>query len=190
METEDGCRFCRVILPDGSMTVVYVMPGQTIKTVMSNLCDKCSLSFSDIDVFLVGSEKSLDLREDSATLQDKEVMFEKRTLFRLDLATGKSIGVKARPHHSIRNVLKPVLRKHGVRLNEVCVQMHSPVGIVDINLDAKVSTIDSQHIVTDHREEESVTHVQKSRRRSSFFGFISGRRESTKTERTLLESDF
>lgn len=50
-------KFCRVILPDGSTTVVCTKPGQNIRTVLGRLCEKRGLSIAAVDVFLLGSDK-------------------------------------------------------------------------------------------------------------------------------------
>jgi regulator of G-protein signaling len=65
----------------------------------------------------------LDLGEDISTLGSKEVMIEKRVLFRMDLPHRKSIGVKAKPNRTIRDVFKPILNKYGYKLDGIIVQM-------------------------------------------------------------------
>ncbi|XP_060064951.1 regulator of G-protein signaling loco-like isoform X2 [Ylistrum balloti] len=150
-ETEDNFKFCRVILPDGSTTVVCAKPGQRIRSVLGKLCDKRSLSIAAVDVFLLGSDKPLDLAEDISTLGSREVMIERRVLFRMDLPNRKSIGVKAKPNRSIRDVFKPILNKYGFKLDNICVQLSGQPGMVDI--DAQVSTIDNQRVLIKHQEE-------------------------------------
>ena len=54
---ENNYKFCRVIMPDGSTTVVCARPGQSIRTVLGKLCEKRSLSIAGVDVFLLGSDK-------------------------------------------------------------------------------------------------------------------------------------
>lgn len=54
---EKNMKFCRVILPDGSTTVVCTKPGQNIRTVLGRLCEKRGLSIAAVDVFLLGSDK-------------------------------------------------------------------------------------------------------------------------------------
>lgn len=56
-ENEENLKFCRVILPDGSTTVVYAKQGQTIRHVLSALCEKRNMSVAAIDVFLLGSDR-------------------------------------------------------------------------------------------------------------------------------------
>ena len=67
----------------------------------------------------------LDLEEDISTLGSKEVVIERRVLFRLDLPNHKSIGVKAKPNRSIRDVFKPILNKYGHRIDSCGVQLVS-----------------------------------------------------------------
>lgn len=56
-EEPEQPRFCRVIMPDGSTTVVGTRQGQTINYVLGKLCEKRGLSVASVDVFLLGSEK-------------------------------------------------------------------------------------------------------------------------------------
>jgi regulator of G-protein signaling len=69
------------------------------------------------------SSQPLDLEEDISTLGSKEVVIERRVLFRLDLPNHKSIGVKAKPNRSIRDVFKPILNKYGHRIDNCGVQL-------------------------------------------------------------------
>jgi len=56
-EETDQPRFCRVIMPDGSTTVVGTKQGQTINYILGKLCEKRGLSIATVDVFLLGSDK-------------------------------------------------------------------------------------------------------------------------------------
>lgn len=65
----------------------------------------------------------LDLGEDISSLGSKEVMIERRVLFRMDLPHRKSIGVKAKPNRTVRDVFKPILNKYGFKLDNITVQL-------------------------------------------------------------------
>ena len=56
-EEPEQPRFCRVIMPDGSTTVVGAKQGQTINYVLGKMLDKRGLSIASVDVFLLGSDK-------------------------------------------------------------------------------------------------------------------------------------
>ncbi|XP_061194561.1 regulator of G-protein signaling 12-like isoform X2 [Saccostrea echinata] len=178
---EKNMKFCRVILPDGSTTVVCTKPGQNIRTVLGRLCEKRSLSIAAVDVFQLGSDKPLDLGEDISTLGSKEVMIERRVLFRMDLPHRKSIGVKAKPNRTVRDVFKPILNKYGFKLDNITVQLSGQTGYVDI--DEQVSTIDNQRVVIstiensgsqdlDSREKEALKGTAEDRPSLGLFGLL------------------
>ena len=50
-------KFCRMILPDGSTTVVYAKSGQTIRSVLHKQCERRNMQMSAMEVFHVGSDK-------------------------------------------------------------------------------------------------------------------------------------
>ncbi|KAH9503248.1 hypothetical protein Btru_068556 [Bulinus truncatus] len=143
--SETHFKFCRIVMPDGSTTVVCAKPGQTSRSVLSKLCEKRSLSIASVDVFLLGSDKPLDLNEDISTLGSKEIVIERRVLFRLDLPNGKSIGVKAKPNRSIRDVFKPILTKYGYNIDSIGVHLVGLHELLDLNM--SVSDLDNQRAV-------------------------------------------
>ncbi|CAG5131037.1 unnamed protein product [Candidula unifasciata] len=142
---ESQVKFCRVILPDGSTTVVCAKPGQTSRSVLSKLCEKRSISISNVDVFLVGTDKAVDLNDDISTLGSKEIVIERRVLFRLDLPDGKSVAAKAKPNRSIRDVLKPILTKYGYSLENISMNVTSCQEL--IGMEMPVTKLDNQRVV-------------------------------------------
>ena len=90
-----GCTLTRVIFPDKATTVVNTTTGESIRALISRLLEKRNLRLTSFDVFITKSEaKPLDLSEDCAILHCTEVKIEARVLFRLELPSHKSIGVK------------------------------------------------------------------------------------------------
>ena len=90
-----GCTLTRVIFPDKATTVVNTTTGESIRALISRLLEKRNLRLTSFDVFITKSEaKPLDLSEDCAILHCTEVKIETRVLFRLELPSHKSIGVK------------------------------------------------------------------------------------------------
>ncbi|XP_050397325.1 regulator of G-protein signaling 12 isoform X3 [Patella vulgata] len=150
-QNEGQFKFCRVIMPDGSTTVVCAKPGQTTRSVLGKLCEKRSLSIASVDVFLLGCDKPLDLSEDISLLGSKEVIIERRVLFRMDLPNKKSIGVKAKPNRTIRDVFKPILNKYGYRVDQVGVQLSGGSDFLD--LEVLVSEVDNQRIIIISKED-------------------------------------
>ena len=92
-----GCTLTRVIFPDKATTVVSTNTGESIRALISRLLEKRNLRLTSFDVFSTGSGAGpLDLSEDCNILHCTEVRIEARVLFRLELPSHKSIGVKVR----------------------------------------------------------------------------------------------
>ncbi len=77
--------YFRFILPDKATTVVTPTSGETIRSLISKLLEKRGLKFTSFDAFLLGSDKPLDLSEDSVSLASAEVRVEPRVLFSVEL---------------------------------------------------------------------------------------------------------
>lgn len=142
---EDSCTLTRVILPDKSTTVIQPRPGDTIRAMISRLLDKRGLRFTSFDVFVNDQLKPLDLSEDGQILHSTEVRVEPRVLFRLELPSKKSIGVKAKPAKVIRDVLEPILLQYGWHLEDMIVKRDFDGH--DVNLEETVSAIDNSRLV-------------------------------------------
>ena len=90
-----GCTLTRVIFPDMATSVVSTNTGESIRALISRLLDKRNLKLTSFDVLFTSKDsKPLDLSEDCAILHCTEVKVEARILFRLELPSHKSIGVK------------------------------------------------------------------------------------------------
>ena len=112
--------------------------------------EKRALKYTSFDVFATdNAEKPLDLADDSTTLGCTEVRVEPRVLFRLELPSKKSIGVKAKPAKLVKDVLGPILSQYGWNLDMMLVrregdvtQTHPPV-----DLTQTVASIDNCRLV-------------------------------------------
>ena len=106
--SQGGCTLTRVIFPDMATSVVSTNTGESIRALVSRLLDKRNLKLTSFDVFLTAKDaKPLDLSEDCAILHCSEVKVETRILFRLELPSHKSIGVKA--SHNIELNIKFIM---------------------------------------------------------------------------------
>ncbi|XP_029644744.1 regulator of G-protein signaling 12 isoform X3 [Octopus sinensis] len=170
----EDLRFCRVLLPDNSTAVVCAKSGQSIHQVLSHLFDKRNLTLESTEVFLVGSDKPLDLAEDMSILGSKEVLVERRTFFRVELPNQKIIGVKAKPNKLIYDVFRPILQKYGYKIDNISLQMTSDQGSLDLQI--PVSSINDQQVLVVPKEDllETGSMQRTSRRRSSLFGYLRG----------------
>ena len=152
---KEACSLTRFILPDRATTVVSTPSGETIRSLVSRLLDKRGLKFTSFDAFTTGNDKPLDLSEDCSTLGCSEVRVEPRVLFRLELPSKKSIGVKAKQTKLVEEVLGPILSQYGWNLAEMTVRLDrsGSQGSGSVELRASVTSIDNTRLVVTHRED-------------------------------------
>ncbi len=171
---KDGCTLARVILPDKATTVVQTRKGETIRAMVARLLEKRGLRLTSFDVFATeegstsaseASSRPLDLSEDCSTLGCTEVRVEPRVLFRLELPSGKSIGVKAKPAKVVRDVLGPILAQYGWDLAGVTVRRehHQGAARAGVDLDSTVASIDNSRLAV----KETSTALFRSRAHSA-----------------------
>ncbi|KAH0616326.1 hypothetical protein JD844_027357 [Phrynosoma platyrhinos] len=124
--TEKGKSFkcCNINLPDGSSYTMTIKAGVSIKEMLSGFCEKQGINIAAVDLFLVGGDKPLVLHQDSSILESRALRLERRTLFRLDLIPiNRSVGLKAKPTKPVTEVLRPVVAKYGLNLNNLVARL-------------------------------------------------------------------
>jgi len=152
---KESCTLTRFILPDRATTVVSTPQGETIRSLVSRLLDKRGLKFTSFDAFVTGNEKPLDLSEDCSTLGCSEVRVEPRVLFRLELPSKKSIGVKAKQTKLVEEVLGPILSQYGWSLQDMTVRLdQGPRRQEVVDMRSSVTSIDNSRLVVHHMSEE------------------------------------
>jgi len=151
---KESCTLTRFILPDRATTVVSTPQGETIRSLVSRLLDKRGLKFTSFDAFVTGNEKPLDLSEDCSTLGCSEVRVEPRVLFRLELPSKKSIGVKAKQTKLVEEVLGPILSQYGWSLQDMTVRLdQGPRRQESVDMRSSVTSIDNSRLVVQHQAE-------------------------------------
>ncbi len=165
-----ACTLARVILPDSATTVVQTRKGETVRTMVSRLLEKRGLRFTSFDVFAAGADRPMDLSADCSALGCVEVRVEPRVLFRLELPSKKSIGVKAKPAKVARDVLGPILAQYGWRLDAVTVRKDDGSDTCDVNLEATVADIDNSRLVVAEDSQEDARSWRSSSSRGSEIG--------------------
>uniref|UniRef100_A0A8C3UK62 Regulator of G protein signaling 12 n=1 Tax=Catharus ustulatus TaxID=91951 RepID=A0A8C3UK62_CATUS len=144
-------KYCCVNLPDGSSSKMAVKSGFSIKEVLSGVCEKHGINIAAVDLFLVGGDKPLVLHQDSSILESRDLRLEKRTLFRLDLVPiNRSVGLKAKPTKPVTEVLRPVVAKYGLNLNELVARLSGEQEPLDLGV--PISNLDGQRVVLDEKE--------------------------------------
>ncbi|KAH1006416.1 hypothetical protein HUJ05_007152 [Dendroctonus ponderosae] len=164
---------CRVLLTNGSTTVVQIREGDSIQQLINRLLEKRGLTYSSYEVFtnkhpkvgfgwnqcnlgvelhqLLAHLQALDITEPSTKLAGCEVTIDQRVVFKLDLPNRKIISVKSKSSKLIIDVLRPILHKYKFSLDEVNV---TKAGYpVDTGL--AVTTIDNARLNIQLKDESS-----------------------------------
>ena len=176
-DEKDGGNLARIILPDKATTVVQTKAGETIRSLVARLLDKRGLRYTSFDVFPnnssttgdsnISPERPLDLAEDSVILGSLEVRVEPRVLFRLELPSKKSIGVKAKPAKIVRDVLGPILAQYGWSLESMLVTRDVAVAKSNVsqpmavNMEDTVASIDNCRLLVQTKVRSSVGTIEE-----------------------------
>ncbi|XP_041821258.1 regulator of G-protein signaling 12 [Chelmon rostratus] len=148
---ERSPKHCSVMLPDGSCSSITLRPGASIREVLQDLCHSISVNIAAVDLFLVGGEKPLVLDQDCMTLSSRDLRLEKRTLFRLDLVPiNRSVGLKAKPTKPVTEVLRPVVAKYGLHLNDLVAKISGETESLDLG--APISSLDGLRVVLERAD--------------------------------------
>ncbi|XP_067936118.1 regulator of G-protein signaling 12-like isoform X3 [Watersipora subatra] len=148
-EGEAG-KFLRVLLPDGSTTVMQVKSSDSLRSVLATLLNKkSSLPITSIEVFPLESDRAIDISQTMGEIVCREVRVEKRSVFRIVLPDKRNVGVKAKPHRTVRDVLRPILLKYGFNIDEVVVTQSGEV----VSHEVLVSSVDERRLTIVKRDQ-------------------------------------
>ncbi|XP_066487881.1 regulator of G-protein signaling 12 isoform X2 [Tiliqua scincoides] len=149
-EKEKPSKCCHINFPDGSSYTMTVRAGFSIKEMLSGFCEKQGINIAAVDLFLIGGDKPLVLQQDSSILDSRALRLEKRTLFRLDLVPiNRSVGLKAKPTKPVTEVLRPVVAKYGLNLNNLVARLNGEQEPLDLGV--PISNLDGQRVILDER---------------------------------------
>ncbi|XP_076164696.1 regulator of G protein signaling family member locomotion defects isoform X2 [Ptiloglossa arizonensis] len=112
---------CRVILPDGSTTVVPTSQTESIKDVVTRLLDKRALQYSNYDVLILAADETIEAKYPSSVLAGQEVEVVPTKILKVDLPSRRVITVIAHKGRTLKEVLKPLLNKYGFNLDTIAV---------------------------------------------------------------------
>ncbi|KAJ3649356.1 hypothetical protein Zmor_021120 [Zophobas morio] len=141
---------CRVLLSNGSTTVVQIKASETIQQLVTRLLDKRGLAYSAFEVYTDKHSKAIDLNEPSNKLAGCEVTVEQRVVFKIDLPNKKVISVKSKSTKIIADVLRPILLRYHYNLDHAKVTLDEN-GPVDIFL--PITSIDEKRLKVQYWEE-------------------------------------
>ncbi|XP_012254284.2 regulator of G-protein signaling loco isoform X3 [Athalia rosae] len=119
-ESHSKCTgLCRVILPDGSTTVVPTSHSESIKDVVTRLLDKRALRYSNYDVLILATEETVNLDYASSILASEEVQVVLTKVLKVDLPSRRIVSIRAHRGRTLREVLRPLLNKYGFNLEVI-----------------------------------------------------------------------
>ncbi|XP_038256091.1 regulator of G-protein signaling 12 isoform X3 [Dermochelys coriacea] len=189
-DKEKSSKCCCINLPDGSSCKMIVKSGFSVKEMLTGLCEKHGINIAAVDLFLVGGDKPLVLHQDSSILDSRDLRLEKRTLFRLDLVPiNRSVGLKAKPTKPVTEVLRPVVAKYGLNLNELVAKLNGEQEPLDLGV--PISNLDGQRVVLYEKEPTKGRDRQKGApvKQSTVVTSTSRNQSSTGEGRTLGKSN-
>ncbi|KAL3861373.1 hypothetical protein ACJMK2_007409 [Sinanodonta woodiana] len=128
-------------------------------------------------------KESLNLSKDDPMFGSKKTIIKKQVLFWIDLPNKKSIDVKVKPTRMIRVVLKPILHKYGLRMDNTEIYLADHAFLLD--LEAPVSSLDNQRVVVVPNHDSP----GYQRRRSSLFMFFEKRIHRNGNKRSSVDKD-
>ncbi|XP_070540401.1 regulator of G-protein signaling 14-like isoform X3 [Ptychodera flava] len=149
-EVKEQDKFCRVILPDNSTTVIYARKGQIVRAALKLLCERRRIAIASLEVYDVKTNQMYALDQDLSTLASKEIQVENRVMFKVELPNKRVIGVKSKPNKAIIDVLNPIMSKYHLTLEGMVVHLNaSPV---QLELDIEVATLEGQRVIIEPYE--------------------------------------
>ncbi|XP_011302728.1 regulator of G-protein signaling loco isoform X3 [Fopius arisanus] len=121
-EVQTKCTgLCRVILPDGSTTVVPTSQTESIKDVVTRLLEKRALRYTNYDVLVLATDEMINLKYSSSVLAGQEVEVVPTKALKVDLPSRRIITVVAHKNRTLREVLRPLLNKYGFKLELITI---------------------------------------------------------------------
>ncbi|KAL6263672.1 hypothetical protein P5V15_003761 [Pogonomyrmex californicus] len=132
---------CRVILPDGSTTVVTTSQTETIKDVVTRLLDKRALRYSNYDVLILATDEMVDTKCSSSVLAGQEVEVVLTKVLKVELPSRRIISIIAHKGKTLKEVLRPLLNKYGFNLDLISIWSEGhcvPMDIIAINAPTRI----------------------------------------------------
>uniref|UniRef100_A0A8C0GJF3 Regulator of G protein signaling 12 n=1 Tax=Chelonoidis abingdonii TaxID=106734 RepID=A0A8C0GJF3_CHEAB len=152
-DKEKSSKYCCINLPDGSSCKMVVKSGFSVKEMLSGLCEKHGINIAAVDLFLVGGDKVLYIPILFLKNSDFLVIniLQHLICFRLDLVPiNRSVGLKAKPTKPVTEVLRPVVAKYGLNLNELVAKLNGEQEPLDLGV--PISNLDGQRVVLYEKE--------------------------------------
>ena len=134
----------KILLPDMSTAVIAALSGQSIQQLLNKLLERRGLGFSAFEIYDNQSATAFDLEQDASVLAGIEVRLEPRVVFQLILYTGKTLLIRGKLQRLLGEVLKPVLVKYGIKMDNVLIVKAASSDVVQLK--TLMASLDGLHL--------------------------------------------
>ena len=159
----------KVLLPDLSSAVIAARPGQSVQQLLNKLLERRGLRFNAFELYDSHSSNTIELERDASVLGGLEIRLEPRVVFHLLLVqSGKSLMIRGQPRRQLGEVIKPILLKYGLKIEQSVIVKSATGDLVQSK--TMLASLDGSHLkVTD--DFRFVKHVQISNNERDIFVF-------------------
>ncbi|XP_072177163.1 uncharacterized protein [Diadema setosum] len=141
-----------MIFPNNEILTLTPEPDQNLGQVLMPLLEERGLGLQNVEIFLNDTKESdtvkqklVDMDQMATSLIGRQIIVERRVLFKIELPNKRVIGVKSKLSKKIIEVLRPVAYKYKLHLDAMVVHLSdSPV---PLDLDFTVASLDGQRIL-------------------------------------------
>ena len=135
----------KVLLPDGSSAVIAARPGQSVQQLLCKLLERRGLKFNAFELYDNQASMAIDLDRDASVLRGLEVRIEPRVVFHLLLVqSSKSLMIRGQPKRQLGEVVKPILAKYGLKMDNAFITKASSGEAVQAK--ALLASLDGLHL--------------------------------------------
>ncbi|XP_030841225.1 regulator of G-protein signaling 12-like isoform X1 [Strongylocentrotus purpuratus] len=150
-----------MIFPNNEILTLTPDPQQSVKGILLPLLEERGLGLQNVEIFLNDTKESVEsvkqklinLDQLATEMIGKQIVVERRVVFKIELPNKRVIGVKSKLTKKIIEVLRPVTYKYKLQLDALVVHLSdSPV---PLDLDITVASLDAQRILIETLEQYS-----------------------------------
>lgn len=147
--TASAVPLVKVLLPDLSSAVIAARPGQSVQQLLCKLLERRGLRFNAFELFDSHSSNSIELERDASVLSGLEIRLEPRVVFHLLLLqSGKSLMIRGQPRRQLGEVVKPILLKYGLKIEQSVIVKSATGDIVPTK--TLLASLDGTHLKVTH----------------------------------------
>jgi regulator of G-protein signaling len=143
--TASAVPLVKVLLPDMSSAVIAARPGQSVQQLLNKLLERRGLRFNAFELFDSHHSTSIELERDASVVGGMEIRLEPRVVFHLLLLqSGKSLMIRGQPRRQLGEVVKPILLKYGLKIEQSIITKSATGDVVQAK--TMLASLDGCHL--------------------------------------------